>query len=198
VRILWRSTPPVRVRDEGLRRASERGPSIRRPSSGLWKAGARRVRDPGGVGLNGTLHPVKLRVAYHDACHLAHGQRVRSQPRTILARSPGLRSCRSRSPTSAVQRRHLQSAAPGTLAGVPGAQAGRLAETGAQVVVAGNPGCLLQIAAGLRERACPCAPPTPSKSSIGPTGASPCRRSETHNDSARLVGRSCASSPPGT
>ncbi len=55
---------------------------------------SRRVRDVSEIlaesGLNGTLHPVKLRVAYHDACHLAHGQRVRSQPRTLLAAIPGL------------------------------------------------------------------------------------------------------------
>jgi glycolate oxidase iron-sulfur subunit len=31
-------------------------------------------------------HPIRARVTYHDACHLAHGQGVRAQPRQLLAR----------------------------------------------------------------------------------------------------------------
>ena len=34
--------------------------------------------------------PLTLRVAYHDACHLAHAQRVRTQPRELLRSIPGL------------------------------------------------------------------------------------------------------------
>jgi glycolate oxidase iron-sulfur subunit len=37
-----------------------------------------------------TRHPIAARVTYHDACHLAHGQRIRSQPRTLLRSIPGL------------------------------------------------------------------------------------------------------------
>jgi hypothetical protein len=37
-----------------------------------------------------TRHPIAARVTYHDACHLAHGQRIRSQPRTLLRGIPGL------------------------------------------------------------------------------------------------------------
>jgi glycolate oxidase iron-sulfur subunit len=35
-------------------------------------------------------HPVNLKAAYHDACHLAHAQRVRQLPRDLLAKIPGL------------------------------------------------------------------------------------------------------------
>jgi glycolate oxidase iron-sulfur subunit len=35
-------------------------------------------------------HPVHLRVAYHDACHLAHAQGVRQQPRDLLQQIPGI------------------------------------------------------------------------------------------------------------
>jgi len=35
-------------------------------------------------------HPVNARVAYHDACHLAHAQRIRTQPRALLRAIPGL------------------------------------------------------------------------------------------------------------
>jgi glycolate oxidase iron-sulfur subunit len=37
--------------------------------------------------------PLALRVAYHDACHLAHAQRVREQPRALLRTIPGLQLC---------------------------------------------------------------------------------------------------------
>jgi len=37
--------------------------------------------------------PLTLRVAYHDACHLAHAQRVRAQPRALLQAIPGLQLC---------------------------------------------------------------------------------------------------------
>jgi glycolate oxidase iron-sulfur subunit len=35
-------------------------------------------------------HPMDLRVAYHDACHLAHAQGVRMQPRELLRQIPGV------------------------------------------------------------------------------------------------------------
>ena len=119
---------------------------------------ARKVRDVSEIlaesGLNGTLQPVKLRVAYHDACHLAHGQRVRSQPRSLLAAIPGLTlvplqdadfCCGSAGVYNLLH--------PEAAREFLDRKLDRLAETGADVVVAGNPGCLLQIAAGLRERA---------------------------------------------
>jgi glycolate oxidase iron-sulfur subunit len=35
-------------------------------------------------------HPIAARITYHDACHLAHGQRIRSQPRALLRSIPGV------------------------------------------------------------------------------------------------------------
>jgi glycolate oxidase iron-sulfur subunit len=120
----------------------------------------RRVRDVSEIlaetGLKGTLHPVKLRVAYHDACHLAHGQRVRTQPRSLLGAIPGLTlvplqeadfCCGSAGVYNLLH--------PEVAKEFLNRKLDRLALTGADVVVAGNPGCLLQIAAGLRERAMP-------------------------------------------
>jgi glycolate oxidase iron-sulfur subunit len=37
-----------------------------------------------------TRHPIAARVAYHDACHLAHAQKVKDAPRALLAEIPGL------------------------------------------------------------------------------------------------------------
>jgi glycolate oxidase iron-sulfur subunit len=44
----------------------------------------------GGVEAVAPRRPVPLRVAYHDACHLAHAQGIRSAPRALLRSIPGL------------------------------------------------------------------------------------------------------------
>ena len=58
-------------------------------------------------------HPVDLDVAYHDACHLAHAQGVRAQPRALLRDDPRPRAARARR-VGAVLRlgRRLQPAQP--------------------------------------------------------------------------------------
>lgn len=97
-------------------------------------------------------HPVPVTVAYHDACHLSHGQGVRSQPRALLAGIPDLRlvpippteadvCCGSAGVYNLLQ--------PGPAARLGARKAAAIRSTGAQVVVAGNPGCLLQIRAAL-------------------------------------------------
>jgi glycolate oxidase iron-sulfur subunit len=42
------------------------------------------------LGPRAKRHPLPLRVAFHDSCHLQHAQRVRTQPRALLAAIPGL------------------------------------------------------------------------------------------------------------
>ena len=58
------------------------------------KALAARARDVhellASVPPRAKRHPVEITVAYHDACHLAHAQNVRSQPRQLLRAIPGL------------------------------------------------------------------------------------------------------------
>ena len=58
------------------------------------KAFSARVRDVHEVLAEGepraTRHPVRARVAYHDACHLGHAQKVRAQPRAVLRSIPGV------------------------------------------------------------------------------------------------------------
>jgi glycolate oxidase iron-sulfur subunit len=96
-------------------------------------------------------HPLALTVAYHDACHLSHGQGVRGQPRALLRSIPGLRVV---SPTDAdvccgsAGVYNLLEPEPAAQLGARKAAA--LRATSADVVVAGNPGCLLQIAASMR------------------------------------------------
>jgi len=120
----------------------------------------RRVQDVSqilaAVGLTGPLQPLTLRVTYHDACHLAHGQRVRDEPRSLLRAIPGLDlvelseadfCCGSAGVYNLLH--------PEVAREFLDRKLDRLAQTGAQVVVSGNPGCLLQINLGLRQRGLP-------------------------------------------
>jgi glycolate oxidase iron-sulfur subunit len=96
-------------------------------------------------------HPVPLTVAYHDACHLAHGQGVTRPPRALLGQIPALRlveipdgatCCGSAGVYNLLQ--------PEPAAELGDRKAGAILSTAAALVVAGNPGCLLQIDAALR------------------------------------------------
>ena len=89
-----------------------------------------------------------LRVAYHDACHLAHAQGVRAQPRELLRAIPGS-SCWSRpSRSSAAARPAIYNLTqPSPAAELGERKARNLLDTGAEAVTAANPGCALQITA---------------------------------------------------
>ncbi len=83
-----------------------------------------------------------LTAAYHDACHLAHGQSVRSQPRTLLEAIPG-------SSWTALAESDTCCGSAGTYNVTQPELARQLLDrkwknverTGAQVLVSGNPGC---------------------------------------------------------
>jgi glycolate oxidase iron-sulfur subunit len=99
------------------------------------------------------LRPLPLTVTYHDACHLAHGQKVRSAPRALLAKIPGLTlvpladselCCGSAGVYNILE--------PEMAERLLAEKVDRIVETGARTVVTGNPGCLLQIASGCRRR----------------------------------------------
>lgn len=98
-------------------------------------------------------HEVALRVAYDDPCHLLHGQGVREPPRALLAAVRGLElidlpeadwCCGSAGSYSLTQ--------PEMAGRVLDRKMAHLAASGAEVVATGNPGCLLQIALGARQR----------------------------------------------
>ena len=97
-------------------------------------------------------HPLPLRVAYHDSCHLAHAQGVRSQPRALLRDIPGLElaepanwevCCGSAGIYNLLQ--------PEAAAELGRRKVKNLTDTGAEAIVAGNPGCTLQIATHLAD-----------------------------------------------
>jgi glycolate oxidase iron-sulfur subunit len=98
-------------------------------------------------------HPLPVTVAYHDACHLANAQGIRSQPRELLRGIPGLE-------LREVAEAELCCGSAGVynlLDPEPAAELGdrkadNVLATGAELLVTANPGCLMQVAAALGRR----------------------------------------------
>jgi glycolate oxidase iron-sulfur subunit len=96
-------------------------------------------------------HPLKVRVAYHDACHLQHAQQVKVQPRRALQTIPGLELLEI--PEAAIccgsaGIYNLTEPEPAQELGDRKVQ--NILSTSADALVSSNPGCLLQISSGLR------------------------------------------------
>ena len=101
-------------------------------------------------------HPVPLKVAYHDACHLAHVQKIRSQPRSMLEAIPELEVVEPREweiCCGSAGIYNLMQPEAGRDLGRRKAQ--NLLDTGAEAIASANPGCTLQINAYLREKGSP-------------------------------------------
>ncbi len=97
------------------------------------------------------LGELKLTVAYHDACHLVHGQKVRAQPRELLRRIPGLTVVDIKDSDLCCGSAGIYNLTEPDMARTLGRmKVERIRETGARVVAAGNPGCLIQIAGHAR------------------------------------------------
>lgn len=97
------------------------------------------------------LQPLASRVAYHDACHLAHAQGVRAQPRTVLRRIPDLDLVDiTESDVCCGSAGIYNLVAPKAADDLGDRKAANVAASGADLLTAGNGGCLLQIQAALR------------------------------------------------
>lgn len=105
------------------------------------------------VGMRGPLQRVETRVCYDDPCHLIHGQGVSAAPRRLLEAIPGLEL--------------VAHADPGGCCGAAGTynltqpemsqqvldrKIAALRSAAPDVVATGNPGCLMQIAGGLKQK----------------------------------------------
>lgn len=95
-------------------------------------------------------HPLALRVAYHDACHLQHAQQVHAEPRRLLGSIPDLEvlevpdaalCCGSAGIFNLIE--------PDAAQQLGDRKVSNCLATTPDVIVSGNPGCLLQLAAGL-------------------------------------------------
>ena len=111
---------------------------------------ADRIDEPA---LRTRLQPVELDVTLQDSCHLAHAQGVRDAPRTILGAIPGLRLSEMTTPDRCCGSAGLYSAVqPEMSARVLEAKMDDVVGTGAAVICTANPGCTLQLQAGVRRR----------------------------------------------
>jgi glycolate oxidase iron-sulfur subunit len=108
------------------------------------------------IGLPPVRREVQATVAYQDACHLAHAQGIRAQPRALLASIPGVtlvplegadRCCGSAGIYNLLH--------PDVASAILQQKIKALRASGATVVAAANPGCLLQIAGGARQAGLP-------------------------------------------
>lgn len=104
-------------------------------------------------GLSATPGPLNLTVTYQEPCHLAHAQRISKEPRTLLTSIPGLTliempesslCCGSAGIYNLIQ--------PEMSSQLLTRKLDNALSTGAEVIVSANPGCMLQIKAGLRAR----------------------------------------------
>jgi len=114
---------------------------------------AARVRDVteflAALGLNREMGQLPITVTYQDSCHLAHGQRVRIQPRQLLEAVPGLKFkelpladlCCGSAGVYNVQQTEMSMA-------LLEKKMQMAATTGADTIVTANPGCMLQLRAG--------------------------------------------------
>ncbi|MGH7846982.1 MAG: (Fe-S)-binding protein [Candidatus Binatia bacterium] len=104
-----------------------------------------------GIGLVPPSRPIDMTVTYQDPCHLAHGQKVRTQPRALLRAIRGLRlvemegsdrCCGSAGIYNLLQPEMSQHLLKEKMASIN--------QTGVEAVVAPNPGCMLQLRYGAR------------------------------------------------
>jgi glycolate oxidase iron-sulfur subunit len=96
-------------------------------------------------------HPIgQVRVAYHDACHLSHAQRVRAQPRALLAQIPGLTVVDIAEPDMCCGSAGIYNLVqPEPAAALGDRKAQHITALQPDIIATGNPGCTLQLAAAL-------------------------------------------------
>jgi glycolate oxidase iron-sulfur subunit len=123
------------------------GPRVRDLSEFLAEAG---LPDP--------QREVAVRVTYQDACHLAHAQRIVKQPRSLIRSLPGVDFVEMVHPEICCGSAGIYNALePQMSRRILDEKLDDLLATGAGVVVTGNPGCQMQLEAGLRRRGSPMA-----------------------------------------
>jgi glycolate oxidase iron-sulfur subunit len=95
-------------------------------------------------------HPLPMTVAYHDACHLAHAQGIRAQPRRLLRAIPGLELreiAEAELCCGSAGIYNIMNPEPARELG--DRKAANIVATGAEVLVTANPGCLMQVTSAI-------------------------------------------------
>jgi len=103
------------------------------------------------IEMNPNMGPLPATVTYQDSCHLAHGQKIRTAPRTLLGKIPGLTlrempladlCCGSAGIYNVVQNTMSMQ--------ILGRKMESVNSTGASLIATANPGCMLQLQAGVK------------------------------------------------
>jgi glycolate dehydrogenase iron-sulfur subunit len=90
-------------------------------------------------------------VTYQDACHLAHAQRVTGAPRRLLAKIPGLRLVEMDESAVCCGSAGIYNLTnPEMASALQRRKSDNVVRTGARIVATANPGCAMQVSAGLR------------------------------------------------
>ena len=113
------------------------------------------VKDSGeflvGLGMVSRLRTLEMTVTYQDPCHLAHGQRIRAQPRQLLQMIPGLKLTELEGADRCCGSAGIYNLThPGMSQQLLKEKMQSVAATGAEAIVAPNPGCMLQLTYGAR------------------------------------------------
>jgi Fe-S oxidoreductase len=96
------------------------------------------------------------RVTYQDSCHLVHAQQVRSAPRELLRAIPGLELIEMATPDRCCGSAGVYSFAQREMSlQVLDDKMGDVASTGTETIATANPGCMMQLEAGLRRHKLP-------------------------------------------
>jgi glycolate oxidase iron-sulfur subunit len=116
-----------------------------------------RVRDVSeflaSIELNRSFGEIRKRVTYQDACHLAHGQRITSQPRDLIRMIPGIDLVEMGESDTCCGSAGIYNVTQFDLSmRLLDRKMDYVAATGADMIVAANPGCIIQLQYGVRQR----------------------------------------------
>lgn len=110
------------------------------------------------IDLNQDMGVLDTTVTYHDACHLAHGQKIKQQPRQLLKAIPGLKMVDLKESDWCCGSAGIYNIVNQEMgAELLERKLNNIIATHASVIASGNPGCTMQIAMGIHERGLPMA-----------------------------------------
>jgi glycolate oxidase iron-sulfur subunit len=115
---------------------------------------SRKLRDVteflAGIDFNKEFAITRMRATFQDSCHLAHAQKIRSAPRKLLAAVPGLELVELKESEICCGSAGIYNVVHNDLAEkLLSSKMRRIEETKADLILTANPGCLLQLRAGV-------------------------------------------------
>ena len=105
------------------------------------------------IGIESPLNDLNLKVTYQDACHIVHGQKIRNQPRELLNMIPGLEFVEMNKPDQCCGSAGIYNILQPEMSDkVLEDKIKSIDDVEPEYLLAGNPGCLLQIQKGFRAK----------------------------------------------